>query len=58
MPRPLRAVFFDLDGTLIDSIALIVDAMHHAFEGFDGPQPTVEEWVRGIGTPLWLQLGT
>jgi len=56
MPAPLRAVLFDLDGTLIDSIALIVDAMHHAFEGFDGPRPSAAEWTLGIGTPLWLQL--
>src|SRR3990170_299582 len=56
MPTPLRAVLFDLDGTLIDSIALIVAAMDHAFDGFDGPRPTTEEWMLGIGTPLWLQL--
>lgn len=56
MPAPCRAVLFDLDGTLIDSIALIVDAMHHAFEGFDGPHPSAAEWMLGIGTPLWLQL--
>ncbi|MFI5311160.1 MAG: HAD family hydrolase [Gemmatimonadales bacterium] len=56
MPTALRAVLFDLDGTLVDSIALIVDAMHHAFEGFDGPRPTDAEWMLGIGTPLWLQL--
>ena len=29
----LRAVLFDLDGTLIDSIPLIVASMRHAFEG-------------------------
>jgi pyrophosphatase PpaX len=58
MPTPLRAVLFDLDGTLIDSIALIVDAMEHAFAGFDGPRPSAPEWMLGIGTPLWIQLGT
>jgi pyrophosphatase PpaX len=56
MPRPLRAVLFDLDGTLIDSIALIVDAMHHAFEGFDGITPDDANWMAGIGTPLSKQL--
>ena len=58
MSRPPRTVLFDLDGTLVDSISLIVDAMHHAFEGFDGPRPTAAEWMLGIGTPLWIQLGS
>ena len=56
MPKALRAVLFDLDGTLIDSIALIVAAMHHAFEGFDGTVPADADWMAGIGTPLWKQL--
>jgi pyrophosphatase PpaX len=47
---------FDLDGTLIDSIALIVAAMHHAFAGFDGTVPADADWMAGIGTPLTKQL--
>jgi len=46
-----RAVLFDLDGTLIDSVPLIVESMQHAFEGRTRA-PTVEEWVARIGTPL------
>jgi pyrophosphatase PpaX len=56
MPSPLRAVLFDLDGTLIDSIGLIVAAMHHAFAGFDGTVPADADWMAGIGTPLYKQL--
>ncbi len=46
-----RAVLFDLDGTLIDSIPLLVSSMQHAFEGHPSPPP-VREWVALIGTPL------
>lgn len=53
--RPI-AVLFDLDGTLIDSIGLLLASVNHAFEGFDGPVPTEQEWVAGIGTPLATQL--
>ena len=56
MRTPLRAVLFDLDGTLIDSIGLIVAAMHYAFEGFDGTVPADSAWMAGIGTPLFKQL--
>ena len=50
MPKP--ALLFDLDGTVVDSIELIVQAAVHAFEGRAGPRPTREEWVALIGTPL------
>lgn len=53
--RPI-AVLFDLDGTLIDSIGLLLASVEHAFEGFDGRAPTEEEWIAGIGTPLAKQL--
>lgn len=50
------AVLFDLDGTLLDSIELLVGSMQHAFAGREGPRPSVEEWIAGIGTPLRTQL--
>lgn len=56
MKKPLRAVLFDLDGTLIDSIGLIVAAMHYAFEEFSGTVPDDSAWMAGIGTPLFKQL--
>src|SRR5512137_2996283 len=46
-----RVVLFDLDGTLIDSIPLLVASMRHAFEGHPRA-PSVAEWVALIGTPL------
>jgi pyrophosphatase PpaX len=46
-----RAVLFDLDGTLIDSVPLILSSMRHAFAGHPNP-PGVAEWVALIGTPL------
>ena len=51
----LPAVLFDLDGTLIDSIELLLSSTRHAFEG-RSRAPTTEEWVQGIGTPLVEQL--
>ena len=50
------AVLFDLDGTLIDSIGLLLASVREAFDGFEGRAPTEEEWVAGIGTPLAKQL--
>jgi len=49
------AVLFDLDGTLIDSIGLLLACVHHAFEGRT-PAPTDEEWIATLGTPLRTQL--
>jgi pyrophosphatase PpaX len=46
-----RVVLFDLDGTLIDSVPLIVASMQHAFAG-RANAPSVKEWVALIGTPL------
>ena len=53
---PRRAVLFDLDGTLVDTIELLLNSVRHAFEGRSGRMPTRAEWVAGIGTPLAAQL--
>ncbi len=50
-----HALLFDLDGTLIDSIGLLLESMRFAFEGRERA-PTTAEWVAGIGTPLRTQL--
>jgi len=49
------AVLFDLDGTLVDSIALLLASMRHTFQG-RSRQPSDAEWIEGIGTPLPKQL--
>ena len=54
MPR-LNTVLFDLDGTLIDSIRLIIDSYHHTLEVHGLPARTDKEWLDGIGTPLRVQ---
>lgn len=51
MPRP-TAVLFDLDGTLIDSIELILNSAKHAFRDRPGVVPSDAEWLAGVGTPL------
>lgn len=49
--RPL-ATLFDLDGTLIDSIELILNSARHAFSGRAGHVPSDAEWLTGVGIPL------
>lgn len=53
--RPL-AILFDLDGTLVDTVPFILEAVRHTFDGY-GRCPTDAEWIAGIGTPLRTQLG-
>jgi pyrophosphatase PpaX len=51
----LTTALFDLDGTLIDSIRLILDSYHHTLSRHNLPARTDEEWLRGVGTPLQAQ---
>ena len=51
LARP-AAVLFDLDGTLIDSIALILGSMRHAFAKCERVIPSDDEWLTGVGIPL------
>lgn len=45
-------MLFDLDGTLIDSIDLILASMRYAFDKCEAPVPSDEEWLTGVGIPL------
>jgi pyrophosphatase PpaX len=51
----IHTVLFDLDGTLIDSIRLILDSYHHTLAAHGVPPRTDEDWLRGVGTPLSVQ---
>ncbi len=54
MPNP-RPLLFDLDGTLIDSVRLILDTYHHVVRTHGLPPRTDDEWLAGLGTPLVSQ---
>jgi pyrophosphatase PpaX len=51
----LQTALFDLDGTLIDSIRLILDSYHHTLNQHNLPARTDEDWLKGVGTPLAVQ---
>ncbi|MEP6687996.1 MAG: HAD-IA family hydrolase [Gemmatimonadales bacterium] len=51
----IQTVLFDLDGTLIDSIRLILDSYHHTLAAHGLPPRTDDDWLRGVGTPLRVQ---
>ena len=51
----IQTVLFDLDGTLIDSIRLILDSYHHTLAAHGIPPRTDDHWLRGVGTPLSVQ---
>ncbi|NLW89905.1 MAG: HAD-IA family hydrolase [Clostridiaceae bacterium] len=53
--RPLKydAIFYDFDGTLVDTIPLIVKCFHIAFEEVVGTRKDEKEILSTIGLPLW-----
>ncbi len=56
MPKPeLQTYLFDLDGTLIDSVELILTTYRHTLMVHRGAVPGDEVWLKGLGTPLWDQ---
>ncbi len=56
---PLATFLFDLDGTIIDSIDLILRSYRHtmALHRASEPMPPDDMWIKGLGTPLWAQFG-
>lgn len=51
------AVLFDVDGTLVNSIGMILPGLSDAFEKYTGVRPSDEEIMATIGLPLKVQLG-
>ena len=50
-----RTWLFDLDGTLLDSVNLILTSYRHTLTVHRGTPPDDAVWLAGLGTPLWEQ---
>lgn len=55
---PIKACLFDLDGTLVDSMGLIVASFRETALHFLGTSPPDAVLIEGVGTPLMEQLST
>ncbi|KPK81679.1 MAG: hypothetical protein AMS25_05390 [Gemmatimonas sp. SM23_52] len=56
MTTRYRGVLFDLDGTLVDSLDLILSSYRHTMRKHLGRVPPDEEWMHTMGRPLRVQL--
>lgn len=53
----MKTYLFDLDGTLLDSIGLILDSFHFTSRAHFGREWSDAYWLAGVGTTLRTQLG-
>jgi pyrophosphatase PpaX len=53
---PFATYLFDLDGTLLDSVELILASYRHTALVHTGTAPDDAVWLAGLGTPLRTQL--
>ncbi len=51
----VRSVLFDLDGTLVDSLDLILESFRHTMRVHFGDAPPDQMWLKTLGTPLRAQ---
>jgi pyrophosphatase PpaX len=56
MTARYRGILFDLDGTLVDSLELILSSYRHTMSVHLGHVPPDEAWLRTMGKPLRVQL--
>ncbi|HXV64174.1 MAG TPA: HAD-IA family hydrolase [Vicinamibacteria bacterium] len=56
-PQRFDTFLFDLDGTLLDSVDLILSAYRHTAIAHLGQALPDDVWLRGLGMPLRRQLG-
>lgn len=52
----IRAVLYDFDGTLADTTELVMECFRRTMQQHLGRVPPVDEWLRGFGTPLEVQM--
>jgi len=51
-----QGILFDLDGTLVDSLELILSSYRHTMSRYLGREMPDEEWLNTMGKPLRVQL--
>lgn len=55
-PNGWEAVLFDLDGTLADTVELILRCFRHTMATHRGEVPPDEAWLENLGRPLRFQI--
>lgn len=53
----IKAVLFDLDGTLINTNELIIESFEHTFEILKNEYPNRDEIISWFGEPLFVTMG-
>ena len=52
----IKAVLFDLDGTLINTNELIIESFEHTFEILKNEYPNRDEIISWFGEPLFVTM--
>ena len=58
MDVPIKSLFFDLDGTVLDTVPGIVQSLSYACERLLNVRIDDARLTAGIGTPLFEQMAT